>query len=265
MAFFLFVAHPDILCALCGMVFAFARWQFVPSDRQKSEWFFLASLVAAPGGMTCIAIVKWISPIRPLKWDYYLFNLDGLLGFQPTFEIGRILSRHEWLAVAAQVGYNLLAAAILLLFGIYLWCRSQQEMVIFARTMILNLFAAVPLYFLFPAIGPHFAFPDFPTFPSAVPVALVNMQGIINCMPSVHFSTALLIVWFSRKWRIGLICAAIYAVIIVIATLGLGLHWATDLVGGGIYAVAIYKIGSLDWSYVHTLRLNEKIYTVRRS
>jgi membrane-associated phospholipid phosphatase len=55
----------------------------------------------------------------------------------------------------------------------------------------------------------------------------------------VHASTALLMVWFSRKSRAGLAAAMVYLLLIVVSTLASGQHYGVDLVAAIPYAVSV--------------------------
>jgi hypothetical protein len=98
-----------------------------------------------------------------------------------------------------------------------------------------------------------FAFPHFPFIqPNHLDPHPIPLSACANCIPSVHMSTALLVVWFSRRWRSGLILSLIYLALIVVATLGSGEHYLFDLVVAIPYTFLIFRLGKIEW------RLSEK-------
>lgn len=68
---------------------------------------------------------------------------------------------------------------------------------------------------------------------------MLQINAAPNGVPSVHMSTALLVVWFSRKSRAGLAIASVYLLLIVVATLASGQHYAVDLLAAVPYASGI--------------------------
>src|SRR4051812_31692653 len=87
------------------------------------------------------------------------------------------------------------------------------------RTFALNLVSAVPLYMFFPVCGPRYAFPDFPHDSGHQLVHPVAISAPPNGVPSGHFSTALLIIWFLRKWPLGQIVGVLFGLLTILATL----------------------------------------------
>ncbi len=84
------VIYPSLLGVLFALLFSFARYFAVPKDQKRTEWFIIATALAIPANIAAEAVTKWISILRPLKYDLYIFHIDGLLGFQPSFSIGRL-------------------------------------------------------------------------------------------------------------------------------------------------------------------------------
>jgi len=102
------------------------------------------------------------------------------------------------------------------------------------------LIAAVPFYLLFPVCGPEFAFPHFPALPPAPMVPhMVAIAAAPDGVPSVHTSTALLILWFLWRWPWGRVAGLVYLALIVLATMGGGQHYLFDLICAIPYTAAI--------------------------
>jgi hypothetical protein len=179
-----------------------------------------------------------------MKLDYYVFWLDGLLGFQPSFATGMLLHRLPWLQAAAFTAYDFFSAAPVAVFAVYLFRRRYESSRVVA-TFLLNLFGAIPIYLLIPVCGPKATFPDFPFhLPGHLATHAILLVGPPpNCVPSVHTSTALLVFWFLRRWKLGQVAGALYVVLTVLATLGAGEHYLFDLVTAVPYTIGMVWLG----------------------
>ena len=141
---------------------------------------------------------------------------------------------------------------MLALWAVYLWTRSQPESLQVLATFFANLVLAVPIYFLVPVCGPAFAFRNFPwQIPLHLEPHRMVLYAAANGIPSVHTSTALLIVWFARRWKLGRILAPLYLALILLATMASGQHYFFDLVTAVPYAWIIYWITSKVLASLH--------------
>jgi hypothetical protein len=211
-------------------------------------------MIGPPASMM---ILSALSARRPLGMDNYIFSLDGLLGFQPSFWAGQLLRAHGWLHVSAVLAYNILPGVYVGVFALYLLQRPMREAGRVALAFVLNLFAALPIYLLFPAYGPHAAFHSFPELPREhVALQLIAATGTPNAIPSVHFSSALLILWFLCRWRIGKVFGMVFLALTVLATLGSGEHYLFDLVMAFPYAAMV------EWAAGHSMHLRKQAYVV---
>jgi hypothetical protein len=248
--FHLFVEYPVLVVVAAALIFVGARMVLVPSDRKRCDWFLAATALALPANMLSEGTALLLSYLRPMKLDQYIFQLDGLFGFQASFTLGRLLAHHLWLKIPCTVAYSVLPCMVLVVFGFYLWQRSETETLLVLRTFILNLFLAVPIYLLAPACGPAFAFAGFPfSQPNHLVPHAIQLFAAPNCIPSVHMSTALLIAWFSWRAGKGRVLSAAYLVLIVLATLGSGQHYLIDLILAIPYTIAIVRIGRIEWKF----------------
>lgn len=249
-----FVAFPAVAAVAVIVLVLFWRWQFRPADRKRTEMLLAATLLAVPAAAACEAVTNWLSMLRPLKYDLYIYRLDGLLGFQPSFFLGRIAARHLWLEILLNVAYGLLPCAMLAVWAAYLWKRADESGTVLL-TFVANLFLAVPIYLLIPVCGPAFAFHSFPLSPGPVIPHLLAIHAPPNGVPSVHTSTALLVLWFARKWRFGTIAASIYLALIVFSTLASGQHYLFDLLTAVPYAMAVYALSALPFKSINAGRM----------
>jgi hypothetical protein len=151
------------------------------------------------------------------------------------------------LRILASVSYGLLPAMMFMAFAANLLWDSEDRALQAAKTIAANLFLALPLYLLFPVCGPQFAFPHFPQTPVGIEAVKIAIQAAPNGVPSVHTSTALLILWFmGRSWA-GRCAGIIFLALTVFATLGSGQHYVFDLMCAIPYATWIlYICGELD-------------------
>lgn len=234
--------YPSV-AALAVLVFVLAaRWSLVPSDRKRTGYV----LVTAIYTVIFSAIAEWIansmSRIRPLKLDEYIYRIDGLFG-EPSFLLGRVVTRHLWVEVVLELAYGLLSTVAAAVLVAQLWVpESESEFRVALRAFLLSLLIAPLFYLVLPVCGPQFAFPQFPRSPGHITPHPVLLTAAPNGVPSVHFSTALLILWFARRWWLGRILGVIYLVLIFFATLASGQHYLFDLLVAIPYAATMIAV-----------------------
>ena len=100
------------------------------------------------------------------------------------------------------------------------------------------------LYRVVPAVGSEYVFgPNFaygPHWMSGLAIVTPMHAAPANSMPSLHFAWALLALWnMPRNNRGAVFGAAVFALVIALATLGLGEHYAIDLVVAVPFAVCV--------------------------
>lgn len=176
--------------------------------------------------------------VLPRKLDFYLFTFDSSLGFQASFAAGRLFLAWKPLIYAEAMVYNSLGLAFGVLYAAHA-NHTRKLPVNILKLLMLNPVVGFSLYFLYPAAGPKYAFPSFPTLPDAVQPAAAFIAGAPNCMPSLHLAGALLIFWLARPWKWLRATAAVYLAMTALATLGFGEHYLVDLVVAVPYALAL--------------------------
>lgn len=264
--FYMLVAYPSVVI-ITLLVPAFAlRWFLVAADRNRTEWLLIAPVFFKAFGVLSLFISKNLSRLRPLKFDLYVFQIDSYFG-NPSFHLGHFVAAHLWLAILLNISYDSLEMVAFGTFAIYLYRCSQLETIRLAEAFLLNLIAAVPLYLIFPVCGPGFAFPSYPALP---PLPLIPHMMAINAapngVPSVHTSTALLILWFMWRWPWGRITGSIYLALIVLATLGGGQHYLFDLFCAIPYtALVLWAIHQWDIRFAMKKNMRKKPPTLSRS
>jgi len=72
----------------------------------------------------------------------------------------------------------------------------------------------------------------------------MTISAAPNGVPSVHTSTALLVLYFLRHWRFGMVAGSVFLGLTVLATLGSGQHYFFDLLCALPYSALILWLGS---------------------
>ena len=200
----------------------------------------VAAALVVPVSATAEWITASLSRVRPLKYDQFVYCIDAYLD-QPSFMLGRMVAESNGLNILVSVSYGLLPVMMLLVFATYLWNR-EEDLGLVVTVFVLNLFLAVPLYLIFPVCGPAFAFSGFPNHEPTIVPHLMPIPAPPNGVPSVHMSSALFILWFLLKWRIGMVVGAAFLFLTALATMGSGQHYFFDLLCALPYALVVYVI-----------------------
>ena len=179
------------------------------------------------------------SMLRPRTYDLYAFLFDGSLGFQPSFAMGKLFLVHPWLYQFGAFTYTGITFAMAILYAIHLHYRQT-----FTWDIIEVLFGAALIGYLFftifPVCGPRYGFPAYyPNVPiryDQLHLVLPEMIAILprfprNGVPSLHMSWAILMWWSCRRLpRWTQLLGAVYVLITITDTLGVGEHYAFDLI-----------------------------------
>ena len=238
-----FPAMLPVLAVTLMLAYRLMFCRIDAEEKRRSETMLVATLLAIPAEGLCVALTCFVSRLVPHKLDPFIFQIDRSLFGAPAFVIGRAMYSHHWLTLLLGMSYGVLNIALLILFGAYLWLRPWRESIQLLRTTTLLYFCAVPIYMLIPVCGPRYAFAGFPfAMPQHLVPHSILIQAPPNGIPSVHMATALLIVWFSRHWKIGSVLAILFLILTMLATLGSGEHYLVDLI------VAIPYTAFVIWS-----------------
>ncbi len=188
--------------------------------------------------------------LRPYKLDLYIYEIDKLLGVQASFALGRMVLGHSSTIVLLALTYQLLPLAMVAIFAGYLRHRPEQEAWSVVSVFLLNLALSVPFYLLCPVCGPAYAFPGFSALPAGpvVPHPIL-LDAPANGVPSIHFSTAVLILWYGRKLPFGRSIGVVYAVLTAVSTLASGEHYLFDLLVAVPYAALVVGVGERAANY----------------
>jgi hypothetical protein len=178
------------------------------------------------------------SLLRATTLDVYTYGFDGCLGFQPSFELGRITYGHPWVFLLVKMSYEAIVIAMAAIYAGYMRRRETPiwELIemLFAPAIVGYLFFSV-----FPVCGPRYVFASFPNkyLPYSVMPQLILRRVPVpamfprNGVPSLHMTWALLI-WLNTRGLPRWARAAALVLVLATAfdTLGTGEHYLFDLI-----------------------------------
>ena len=193
------------------------------SKAPKILLILIAILIFGPISET---IMNAESDRFPFKFDYFLYLIDSHLGVS-AFSLARLFT--EWPRPILFAIYQSLVYAMFLWYVVNLNLRGGRPgKLLIAYTI--NFLAGPCLYLIVPARGPRHAFgPAFPGLNPDVAPVLVRLGGWPNAIPSLHVSTALLLVLFAGKSRVLSFVAWTYLAGTIAATLAFE-HYLIDLI-----------------------------------
>lgn len=234
--------------ALCAVVVATFRW-LAPHRLAPGAPAAEMALLTVP--LTFIYAQDVLSRGTLPLYDQYFFLADAWLG-QPGFVVGRLFARWPWLALPCTAAYRVVPIVLTLA---YLSTHRRRELL---RALLLSGALGIVCYGLAPAAGPRFTFPAYPWHGVVdVPRPLFITGAIPNCMPSLHLTWALLAAHYSR-WRLAMWALA---VLTGVATLGLGEHYAIDLMAAVPFTALLVWLAGRTWTAAPAGRLVARVVT----
>jgi hypothetical protein len=236
------------------LVLTLLGWLVLAKYRGQIEQL-LALAVAVLAAQWIVALaLNTLTAMNLPTYDLYVYRIDGLLGFQPSFALGRLLLPHAGLMHFLDATYQSVLIATTVVIAIAIW-RNDSETGWAIRAFALELGLAPLFYLLCPVCGPGFAFRSlFPYVQPSVSLHTVHISAQPNGVPSIHLSTALLILWFARRMPLGRWLAGAYVMLTLLTTLGSGEHYLFDLVIAVPYSVAVAWIASREFSFRFPVR-----------
>ncbi|MFO0735779.1 MAG: phosphatase PAP2 family protein [Labilithrix sp.] len=176
--------------------------------------------------------------LHPRTHDGAALVLDGtLFGVQPAFLLGRAFDASAAFRLACGVVYLELPVAAAF---VYLLERRAGRRGDLQVSFLLAGLLGVALYHLAPTAGPKVFAAYFPRqVPSAEDAfAFGVMTAYRNAIPSLHTTWSLLIYWHARRiGRAGRAFGLAWLVVTVLAMLGFGEHYLTDVIVSIPFAV----------------------------
>ncbi|MDL9938045.1 phosphatase PAP2 family protein [Gordonia sp. ABSL1-1] len=195
---------------------------------------------------------------RPRVLDEYVMVADEALG-QPSWRVGQVLDAlgpvPSAILHAVYIGLPLGAIAVALwqlrhvARGSSIWPSHH----IIRSFLVVGMLGPL-IYFLFPVVGPIFAYGDashgyqiadiwpgqLPLIPATPDWLDFDSATARNCMPSLHTAWATLIFIHTRRSPRPLRYAGTFwLVATLLATLGFGYHYGVDLIAGATLSLTI--------------------------
>jgi hypothetical protein len=251
------------MIALCWMLYLAVDLNVRPAHYERNIKLLILIGITTVFGMVTSFAVPLLNRIRPIKYDLYVYRIDGVFGFEPSFVLARAVRKSPFVAAFIVLCYRGLISAITAALAFHSISGSRREFRAAVRAFVLVIYVGAIFYVAIPVAGPRYVFKTFPMDAAAVSVSPVLVHAAPNGMPSVHMSCALLILFFCWKDRVARRLAAIFAGLTAIAALATGEHYLVDLVAALPYTVLILWLSGafsreLNCSSVLTVNVNEE-------
>lgn len=190
----------------------------------------------------------------PYVADHFVEVADRALG-SPSWVMGRFVHEHDWYLWLITKVYTYLpvGAAIVAFFQLRRSSTDGFPGHHIVRSFILIGAIGPIVYFLFPVVGPSYAFGNavpgagwMDVWPNVLPTSLEPFSAYYsqmaprNCMPSLHTAWATVILLNAlRGPRLLKAFGVFWFVCTISATLGIGAHYGVDLVAGFVFALTL--------------------------
>jgi hypothetical protein len=214
------------------------------AEQERMALAFVPTLLFVTSDWGSTILLGWTEKANPRVLDLYLFSFDSSLQVQIAFLVGQAYALWPWFKAVGTVFYIGLPMVIGLVYAGQL-LRDRTRAVSAMIAFLITGPVGVVFYNLLPAVGPiHIFLSQFPWKPIPVEqvtrllVEPIPVQGLRNCMPSLHMAWVLLAWWYSRglsAWERGIAMA--FVVFTTFATMGTGEHYLIDLVVAFPFAV----------------------------
>lgn len=203
-------------------------------DDEDWTTFYLAAI------LPCFTMVMGLAldltiPLHTRVFDPVVSALDGAFG-QPSLLVGRAADAHPALLTLMSFVYVLLPvmmAGVIALERRRVPAASQSML----RSILLAAVAGYALYQIYPVVGPGPLLGARFPWGGPLPVGgersllLAGLDAPRNCVPSLHFTWALLLYWQGRRLGGAVRAAtALWLALTALATLATGQHYFVDLV-----------------------------------
>ena len=180
----------------------------------------------------------------PTTFDADVYAVSLLSGGSLASSMGRLFAAAPWLATLSTAVYIALPLGLALAVG--LQARDPDTPHDALRSFLLVAVFGYAIYLVFPVAGPRYALGGWPpVLPEALDAARLVPAAPRNCMPSLHTAWVLVIVWHLRGQALwARITGWTFAALTLAATLGVGWHYAIDLVVAVPFAMAVQAVAS---------------------
>ncbi|MFO0735778.1 MAG: fused MFS/spermidine synthase [Labilithrix sp.] len=186
--------------------------------------------------------------LHPYTLDAPLLAIEGtVFGGQPSFAIGRAVAEQDALHLLASFVYVELPVVATIVYVLERRAGRKADLQI---SFLVAGLLGIALYHAAPAAGPSSYWQMYPQHVPPLARAFDELRDVAdtryrNCLPSLHTTWALLVVWHARSLgRAAQVAFAAWAGAIVLAMLGLGEHYLIDVVVSVPFAVAVRALTS---------------------
>jgi len=211
---------------------------------RRAQFALQRAAVIPVFGMVAAVAMGFVSATPATTFDLYLYSFDDRLGFQASFLCGRLFLHYPWLHEIASLIYDALPLLPPLVLAIS-WRERRRLPFDPLAAFVAAGIVCFCLYQVCPGTAPAAVFGNL--FPDHQPAASALHLGRIaipdqprNAMPSMHVTWTLLAWWCSlslSRWM--RIFSTVFLAWTVLATLGLGEHYLTDLIVACVFTLAI--------------------------
>jgi hypothetical protein len=194
-------------------------------------------------------MLRYVTHLRPLVLDLYLYSFDASLREQFSFLLGQAFHKWRWFATISIWCYIGLSLIIALTFVENL-VRDIWRGIRVASVFLFCGPIGVTFYTFFPGLGPRMLFAkEFPFHPLASVAASqlqlqpISLEGPRNAIPSLHMTWVLLAWWCSEKTSLPTrIVAALFVIFTITSTMGTGEHYFVDLVVAAPFTLFLFAM-----------------------
>ncbi len=196
------------------------------------------------------ALLDLTIALHPTTYDAFLLLADSSFKVQPSFTVGRWLGTSGPLHAVILFIYVQLPLAFSIVYALRAK-TTRPRFELLAAFVVAGLIGCA-VYHAFPAVGPKPMSGE--AWPNVFPVRKDLSAGLVvappffrNCIPSLHTTWALFLVWYSRPLAMPVrIFSATWLALTLIATLGLGEHYFVDLVIAVPFALGVRALTASD-------------------
>jgi hypothetical protein len=233
-----------------------------PGESKLLLWAFVPGVLFVAFGWLTPPLLQYGELAHPKVLDLYLYSFDCSLGFQPSFLLGSVLWKWQWLKSVSYFFYLGLSVPIAAVYAGQLVRRRESALPVMLALLYCGPIGGI-FYNIFPAMGPvHLFQENFPWHPLSILQARhlllepVPIAGFRNAIPSLHMAWVLLAWWYCRGlswWTKGVVLTFVFFT--VLATLGSGEHYLIDLVVAFPYCLMVQGLFAFSLAWGNTQRL----------
>ena len=232
------------LAALLSLIYL-SLFSPIPEQKARSRIYLRLALTLACYPLVTGGLLSVLSYLTPMAFDPYIYNVEGSLGFLPSFELAKFQDQHPIFTSFLLSLYSRLPLWIVLAFAVCQLYPQRSYTNIFSA-FIFSGMAVFPLYYALPLIGIDDLLKS-PIWPSGTPPETL-LPGLIDadpslprtCIPSMHASWILIPYLGVRRisWQasIGYLFLAVSTILAALGpTIG---HYLLDMIPAFPFTVA---------------------------